>query len=86
MDTLVGKLYDDATQESTDFVVSYEGGKICIAVKGYGDSNSNDGKGIPIEIEKFDGRLQVLVWGDINHEEPTDVINVEGARETNRKE
>lgn len=58
---------------------------IVIRPKGYGDACSKDGDGFPIMIEKYDGKLRVILWGDINMQDPTHTIDMEGAREDNRK-
>ena len=80
-----------------DFVLNeYEGEKklrvritetpnsIDIVPEGYGDAGSEDSHGIPILLEIYEGRLRLLVWNDINVEDPV-IIDMEGARETNRK-
>lgn len=51
---------------------------------GYGDSNSEPGNGAPIYLELYEGELRLLVWSDINSEEPTHVISLEGAKEDRR--
>jgi hypothetical protein len=61
------------------------GRNIEIKVEGYGDPNSVDGEGSPILIEYADGKLRVVVWPDINVEEPI-IIELDGAKESNRKE
>ena len=61
-------------------------GAIYIQAKGYGDCCSNDGYGTPVFIEWYDGELRVVVFGDINQEDPTHIISLEGAREDKRIE
>lgn len=39
-----------------------------------------------IVVERWEGDLRVLVWGDINQEDPTHTISLEGALISNRKE
>jgi len=56
-----------------------------IRPEGYGDHSSEDGNGFPIGIEVYEGRLRVLVWDDINAENPR-IIDMERARESNRRE
>lgn len=60
-------------------------GQVGIRAKGYGDHGSEDGYGSPILIEWYEGKLWVRVWPDINIYDPIS-IDIEGARETNRKE
>ncbi len=58
---------------------------IDIVPEGYGDFGSEDGHGVPILLEIYEGRLRLIVWNDINSEDPM-IIDMEGAKETNRKE
>ena len=59
----------------------------CLEIRpeGYGDFASAEGQGCPIILEVADGSLRLVVWADINHDEPTHIIYLEGARETARK-
>jgi len=58
---------------------------ILISLEGYGDASHIDG-GWPVALDYFDGKLQVLVYADINSEEPTHMIPLEGAKLSERKE
>jgi hypothetical protein len=60
-------------------------GGLDIRVEGYGSNISGDGNGCPIFLEKWEGKLRLIVWADINSEEPTHIIDLEGARESARK-
>lgn len=53
---------------------------LAIHVEGYGEYSSQDDQGAPVYIEKYDGELRVLVYADINQEDPTHVVCLEGAR------
>jgi hypothetical protein len=55
-----------------------------IHLNGYGTSDMADGYGSPLALDYCDGKVQVLVWSDINSQEP-DKINLENALETNRE-
>lgn len=59
-------------------------GMMSIAIEGYGDKTSADGNGSPILIENYGGRVRVIIWGDINQEDPTHVIELDGALESKR--
>ena len=59
--------------------------QICIHLKGFGDKVSVDGQGCPIMIDTLDGRVRLMVWADINYEDPTDILCLEGARESARR-
>ena len=60
-------------------------GKIFISFEGYGDCCSKDGYGEPVVIDYFDEKLKVLVYSDINQEDPTHRVDLEGALENKRK-
>ena len=81
-------LMDQTTGRLTTIVpvVRYnKQGQLEIRLRGYGDNQSNDGEGCPIVIEVVDGRLSMKVWSNINREDPTHVIDLEWAKESNRK-
>ena len=61
-----------------------EGGQIWIGAKGYGEKCAMDDEGWPVGIEIWQGRLRLIVFDDINREEPQ-IIDLENARETARK-
>ena len=58
---------------------------ILISPEGYGDKMSRDGQGSPILLEQCDGVLRLVVWADINQEDPTHIINLSGAQEGCRR-
>jgi hypothetical protein len=62
------------------------GGQLFIGFEGYGEQNADADNSTPVIIEVWDGKLRVIVFGDINNEDPTHTIELEGARESNRKE
>lgn len=59
---------------------------VYLFAEGYGDAGSADGHGSPVIIENHCGELRVIVWGDINSQEPTHVIGLDGARESQRSD
>lgn len=61
-----------------------ESGKLWIQPKGYGEKCAMDGEGFPIGIEIWQGRLRLIVFSDINSEDPQ-IIDLEAAKETARK-
>jgi hypothetical protein len=63
--------------------ISSKGGQLWIQPEGYGDKCSADGHGCPIGLEIWQGRLRLIVYDDINVEEPQ-IIDLENARETCR--
>jgi hypothetical protein len=65
--------------------VTHTDGYLEITPDGYGDCSSNDGEGCPVLLELYEGEICVRLYGDINSEEPTHNIRIEGARESLRE-
>jgi hypothetical protein len=63
-----------------------EAGGIAIRPVGYGDKTSLDGQGSPVFVEFRNGIPVVVIWDDITEEEPSHVISLENATESNRRE
>ena len=61
-----------------------ESGKLWVQPLGYGDKTSTDGHGWPIGLEIWDGKLRLIIFGNINVEDPQ-IIDLENAKETARK-
>jgi hypothetical protein len=61
-----------------------ENGQLWIQPQGYGEKCTEDGEGSPVGIEIWEDRLRVIVFDNINSEEPK-IIDLENARETARK-
>ena len=51
--------------------------------EGYGDKYSAEGHGCPVGLEIWQGRLRLIVFDDINEEDPQ-IFDLENARETAR--
>lgn len=62
------------------------GHALCIKIDGYSDCCSVDSKGIPVCLDNYSGEIKLLVYSDINEEEPTHSISLSGARNQMRKE
>ena len=60
-----------------------EGGQIWIQPEGYGEKCAADGEGWPMGIEIWQGKLRLIVFDDINKEDPQ-IIDLEKARKTAR--
>ena len=60
-----------------------EGGQIWIQPQGYCEKCAVDGQGFPIGIEIWQGKLRLIVFDNINREDPQ-IIDLEKARETAR--
>ena len=59
---------------------------VLIQLEGTGDMPSPAGHGWPIMVEVWEGKPRVIIWGDINKEDPTHVIDLSGALESRRDE
>jgi hypothetical protein len=58
---------------------------VSLFAEGYGDKCTMPGYGTPVFVELHKGELRVLVWSDINMEDPTHIIPLGGAREDRRQ-
>lgn len=86
MTTLNTKIRDAATGKELPITIDVSEQGIFIGAKGYGEKTTYSHLARPIMIECDHGELRVIVWSNINEEDPTSVINMMGARESNRKE
>ena len=79
-------LYDEATGDEVEGSADAKSDLgVSLYFEGYGDMTSQDDCGTPVYIEKYDGELKVRIYGDINSEEPTHNISLEGALLSKRK-
>ena len=69
-----------------DIELFEKGGALFIRAEGYGDAVSEDDSGTPVVIELFQGKLRIVAWADINEEDHTHLIELEGARLENRED
>lgn len=53
---------------------------------GTGDLSTDEGHGWPVLVETYNGKPQVVIWADINQEDPTHIIDLSLAIESNRRE
>jgi|TARA_R110000824_G_scaffold116455_8_gene267916 hypothetical protein len=58
---------------------------VYIRPEGTGDHTADSGHGWPVLVEIYEGRPVVRIWADINDEDPTHIIPLDGALESNRK-
>jgi len=82
-------LIDQSGEHSDSVQVNVEcstHGTLLVSPKGFGDCCSLDGHGTPIGIEVWEGELRVIIWADINQEDPTHIIPLTGALESRRKD
>lgn len=60
-----------------------ENGQLWIQPQGYGEKCTEDGEGFPVGMEIWEGRLRLVVFDNINSEDPR-IIDLENAKETAR--
>lgn len=77
---------DDDLVQYREIEVQIEDGGIAIRPVGYGDHTSLDGHGSPVFIEFRNGIPIVVIWDDINNEEPSHTISLKNVAESNRGE
>ncbi len=66
--------------------VSVERDNLALIVHPEGYAVWDTDNSAPIILERYEGRLRLIVWADINEEEPTHIIDLEGARVDGRQE
>ena len=71
---------DPEHSETLQVRVTCNNSAISILPAGYGDFGSAPGHGCPVFLELYQGRLRLIVFPDINDQEPT-IIDLEAARE-----
>jgi hypothetical protein len=76
----------DASAKPLKVTVKLDALYVLVRPEGYGDKPSDDGDGWPVLIENRNGVPHVVIWADINQEDPTHVISLDEAAESNRKE
>jgi len=76
---------DYDSDEGLEVKITKYGRSLFIGVENHGDYSSKDGEGTVVKLELYQGKLQVIVWKDINEQDPI-IIDLEKAREDNRKE
>jgi len=72
-----GQIANDANERHDGFY---------LMVKGYGDASSPDGHGAQLKVENQSGQIRIIVWSDINNEDPTHIIRLDEALESRRNE
>ena len=79
------KLADADPESLGTLPIRIEASDFCLAIQpaGFGDMSSQDGEGCPIFLELYQGKLRVIVFADINSEEPQ-IIDLSGAKENCR--
>ena len=71
---------DPEHSETLQVRVTCNNSAISILPAGYGDFGSAPGHGCPVFLELYQGRLRLIVFPDINDQEPS-IIDLEAARD-----
>ena len=71
---------DSEHSETLPVRVAANDSAISIFPEGYGDFGSAMGHGCPVFLELYRGRLRLIVFPNINNQEPT-IIDLEAARD-----
>lgn len=83
LDCSVPFILEDKSTEGTDqtecyLLFGWDG--LSVQMKGYSDSSSKDDTGIVAYLEHWDGSVNLRAYADINSEEPSHVISLDGAK------
>jgi hypothetical protein len=60
------------------------GSTLEIVPEGYGQKGYSEGEGAPIYLERYEGKLVLRVFGDINSDAQTIRVDLDGAKEAAR--
>lgn len=86
VDVVLEDQYEQGDSTKGSLIINDTG--ISIRLNGYSDCSTNDDHGVPVYIEKYNGSVRLIVFADINREEPTHVIShvisLDGAKNINR--
>jgi len=69
-----------------DVIIEQVSGSIYLGVEGLGEPQAYPGQGRPVMLEVWDGEIRLIVWADINSDDPTHIIPLTKAAETNRQD
>lgn len=87
--TMKGELFDSSAagrrkKRSVKTHIRHSDAFLEVSVEGYGEQGATEGHGSPVVLEFYEGKLRCLVFDNINSEEPSHVIDLEGAHESKR--
>jgi hypothetical protein len=81
MEKMIAKLNDTSGNGATTVEVTVEKGSLGLILKPKGASVCGAVDCGPIFLELHKGKLRLLVWASITQEEPTHIIDLDGALE-----
>ena len=85
IECFISEQCSDVPRKKLSVNIMAELGKLWVQPVGYGDKTSADGHGWPIGLEIWQGRLRLIIFDDINTEEPK-IIDLENAAEDSRND
>lgn len=78
-------LADSGTDEAVTATINTTSNLgIAISFSGHGDYYSQGDNGSPIYIDKYEGDIRVVIYGDINNEDATHKVSLKDAKLSNR--
>jgi len=84
LDFCLAEQGDGSQDEVTGTVIVDKSGMLNIRLDGFSDHSSEEDGGIPILLEYYEGSVIVRVYADINEDDPTDCVYLDGARNDKR--
>ena len=79
----LAEVSDTSDRTASNVAISVEKDSLALIVHPEG-MGTWDGPYAPILLERHEGKMRLLVWADINQQEPTHVIDLSGALESSR--
>jgi hypothetical protein len=73
----------DTSKATSNVTVSTEQGNLALIIHPEG-MGTWDGPYAPVLLERHEGKPRLVIWSDINRQEPTHIIDLSGALESNR--
>ena len=83
IECIISEQCSDVPGKKLPVNIMAESGKLWVQPIGFSDKTSADGHGCPIGLEIWEGRLRLIIFDDINTEEPK-IIDLENAAEDSR--
>lgn len=80
-------LFDENNNSTTTATIDAKSnGGLAISFSEHGDCCSQGENGTPVYIDRIDGDVRVIIYSDINKEDPTHIVSLKDALLSNRQE
>ena len=73
----------DTSKATSNVTISTEQGNLALIIHPEG-MGTWDGPYAPVLLERHEGKPRLVIWADINEQDPTHIIDLSGALESNR--